>query len=326
MENVKKIVDASNVNDLYKFFVGNPFWEQGAFKLKTNYWQGKPSKWSMSFDGHCMKDIFKIQDPTFCTKFAQAISGDGQEAEKITTIHSSSLVSLMVFFGVSEKNPIRFRIGSEVKAFTRCEFEVKNEVDFNSGNYSNIDVALYGDASVLFMESKFSEYLSPSPYEVKSTKYYDVIYDRLKDDLKAAQVAKTSNKKGKPVLARTGKKSIYCEGLKQMVSHYLGVRTEIKKGRGDLEGKKVYLGEILFDFRKKVSSASKMLSSYQDAYTCLVEGLNRCAEEDCEGRLQILPMITYQDLLRMKENQTYLKKLAPLVTKYYRFDELWQGD
>lgn len=319
--NKVKIEDAATVNGLYKFFVGNPFWEEGVFKLKTNYWQGKPSKWSLSFDGHCMKDIFNIQDPSFCMKFAQAISGDGQEAEKITTIHSSSLVSLLVFFGVSEKNPIRLKLGSDVNTFKRCEFEVKNEVDIDKGNYSNIDVALYGDDVVLFLESKFSEYLSPSPYEVKPTDYYNIMYSRLEDDLKQAQVAIGLNKKGKQVLARTGKESIYCEGLKQMISHYLGVTTEIKRGREDLAGKKVYLGEVLFDFGEKVSSASKKLTSYRRAYDCLREGLQRCANEDCAGRLQVLPLITYQELLGMKENQTYLKKLPPLVSMYYRFNE-----
>ncbi len=42
----------------------------------------------------------------FCSKFVQAISGDGQEANKIMTLHSSSLASLLVFYSVSKNNPI----------------------------------------------------------------------------------------------------------------------------------------------------------------------------------------------------------------------------
>ena len=320
--NPERINTSAENKDLYKFFAGNPFWKEGEFKLKTNYWQGTPSSWSLSFDGHCMKDIFKIHDPIFCAKFVQAISGDGQEAEKITTLHSSSLASLMVFFGVSEKNPIHMKIGEGIKVFTRCEFEVKNEVAIGEGNFSNIDVALYGEDSVLFLESKFSEYLYPKPQEVKSTEYYNIIYDRLKDDLKKAHVAKIANKKGKQVLARTGKEAIYCEGLKQMISHYLGIVTEIKNGREDLAGKNVFLGEILFNFSDRVPDAVKKLESYQTAYGYLREGLQRCANEDCKGRLQILPIATYQEVLCMEENKQYLKNLPPRVSQYYRFNEL----
>ncbi len=320
--NASKVEKAAGIKDLYKFFNGNPFWESGDFKLKPNYWQGKKSEWSMSFDGYCLKDIFQIHDPSFCAKFLQAVSGDGQEGEKITTLHSSSLASLMFFFGVSEKSPLYFPVGGKVMKFTRSEFEVKNEVSPGTGNYSNIDVALYGKDYVLLLESKFSEYLYPNSEEIKEVDYYTTIYGRLESSLKVVQVGLTRNKKGKRVLAKTGKTSVYCEGLKQMVSHYLGVRTEIEQRKADYVGKKVYLGEILFDFGDKVPGASQKLQSYSRAYSSLREGLQACADEDCGGQLQIAPITTYQEVIGMKENMNYLERMPERIREYYWYNKL----
>ena len=52
----------------------------------------------------------------------------------------------------------------------------------------NVDVVLRGDECVLYLESKFSEYLGGGPVEVKKVDYYDVIYGRLTDTLKKAGV------------------------------------------------------------------------------------------------------------------------------------------
>ena len=312
-ETIKK---SASKNDLYKFFEGNSFWESANIELKPNYWNGKPSNWSLSFKGHCLKDIFDIKDPIFCTKFCQAISGDGHEGSRITTLHSSSLLSLLVFYSVSEKNPIYFRIEGKKIKFTKSEFEVKNEVNEGSNNYSNIDVVLSGEDSTLYLESKFSEYLNTGNKEVRKTDYYREIYSRLSNSLGNAQVELDMNKW--LLCKKKGEKALYCEGIKQMVSHYLGIDTEIKKGKRDeMKGKQVFLGEIIFDFSDKVKGSKEKQKSYEEAYKCLKEGLEICAAEDKNG-LKITDLMTYQELLKLDENKLFLNNLPERIRWYYQ--------
>jgi hypothetical protein len=309
-------------NELYKFFENNKFWESDRIKLKTNYWRGTPSNWSLSFDGHCLRDIFNINDPEFCSKFVQAINGDGQEADKITTLHSSSLASLLIFYSVSENHPIYFDINNGIVEFTKSEFEVKNEVSSGSNNYSNIDVVLYGKDHILYLESKFSEYLTPKSHEVKKVDYYDDIYRRLEEYLAEAQVCLKEDNDGKRKLCKSTRQPIYCEGLKQMISHYLGLKTEIMKGTLNDGNKKIVLGEILFDFGDLVPKCKDRLESYQNAYKQLKDGLQACADQDCPNQMMILNLMTYQSVLGMAENEKFLVNLPETIRMYYRFDGL----
>ena len=177
MNNSDRLDKSAKAESLYKFFKDNAFLTSGNVQLKSNYSRGKESPWSLAFAGHCVKDVFKIDDPMFCSKFVQAISGDGQEANKIMTLHSSSLASLLVFYSVSKDNPIYVMVDGKEEKFTESLFEVKNEVSDGSGNFSNVDVVLRGDNCILYLESKFSEYLGSGPVEVKMVDYYDTIYE-----------------------------------------------------------------------------------------------------------------------------------------------------
>ena len=321
MENNSDRLDRSAQKEsLYKFFKGNAFLTSGNVQLKSNYSRGKESPWSLAFAGHCVKDVFKIDDPMFCSKFVQAISGDGQEANKIMTLHSSSLASLLVFYSVSKDNPIYVMVDGKEEKFIESRFEVKNEVSPGSGNYSNIDVVLLGENCILYLESKFSEYLGSKPVEVKQVNYYDKIYERLSDTLKEAGVHLVQ-KESKRFLASVEKKSFYTEGLKQMISHYLGVTTELNKDKGRFDGKKVVLGEIIFNFGDKVPKASGKYQSYKDAYGILQKGLARCAEEDGMG-LIINNLTTYQCVLGSDANHTFLMNIPESIRQFYRFDEI----
>lgn len=103
--NSDRLDKSAKVASLYGFFQGNTFLTSGNVQLKPNYFKGKESPWSLAFAGHSVKDVFKIDDPVFCSKYVQAISGDGQEANKMMTLHSSSLASLLVFYSVSKTIP-----------------------------------------------------------------------------------------------------------------------------------------------------------------------------------------------------------------------------
>ena len=320
MENNSDRLDRSAQKEsLYKFFMGNAFLTSENVQLKSNYSRGKKSPWSLAFAGHCVKDVFKIDDPMFCSKFVQAISGDGQEANKIMTIHSSSLASLLVFYSVSKDNPIYVKVDGKEEKFTESLFEVKNEVSDGSGNFSNVDVVLRGDNCILYLESKFSEYLGSGPVEVKKVDYYDIIYARLSDTLKDAGVHLVT-KDGKRLLEREDKTAFYNEGLKQMISHYLGVTTEITTGRLVVSGKKIALGEVLFHFGDKFPKYAKKYESYKDAYTILRKGLEGCAKED-DTNLIINDLTTYQCILKSESNHIFLLNLPESIREFYRFNE-----
>ena len=320
MENNSDRLDRSaQKKSLYKFFKGNAFLTSGNVQLKSNYSRGKESPWSLAFAGHCVKDVFKIDDPMFCSKFVQAISGDGQEANKIMTLHSSSLASLLVFYSVSKDNPIYVMVDGKEEKFTESLFEVKNEVSDGSGNFSNVDVVLRGDNCILYLESKFSEYLGSGPVEVKKVDYYNTIYERLSDTLKDAGVH-LMTKDGKRFLEREDKAAFYNEGLKQMISHFLGVTTEITTGRLNASGKKIALGEVLFNFGDKVPICAKKYESYKKAYDILKKGLVGCAKED-DTNLIINDLTTYQCILGSESNHQFLRNLPESIREFYRFNE-----
>ena len=319
MNNSDRLDKSAKAESLYKFFKGNAFLTSGNVQLKSNYSRGKESPWSLAFAGHCVKDVFKIDDPMFCSKFVQAISGDGQEANKIMTLHSSSLASLLVFYSVSKDNPIYVMVDGKEEKFTESLFEVKNEVWEGSGNFSNVDVVLRGDNCILYLESKFSEYLGSGPVEVKMVDYYDTIYERLSDTLKDAGVH-LMTKDGKRFLEREDKAAFYNEGLKQMISHYLGVTTEITAGRLNASGKIIALGEVLFNFEDRVPICAKKYESYKTAYSFLKKGLEGCVKED-DTNLIINDLTTYQCILRSESNHQFLQNLPERIREFYRFNE-----
>lgn len=320
MNNRERLDKSAKSKSLYKFFQDNAFLTSGNVQLKSNYSKGKESPWSLAFAGHCIKDVFKIDDPTFCSKFVQAISGDGQEANKITTLHSSSLASLLVFYSVSKDNPIYVMVDGKEEKFTESFFEVKNEVSDGRGNFSNVDVVLRGDNCILYLESKFSEYLGSGPVEVKEVDYYNTIYERLSDTLKDAGVH-LMTKDGKRFLEREDKAAFYNEGLKQMISHYLGVTTEITTGRLNASGKKIALGEVLFNFEDRVPICAKKYESYKTAYSILKKGLEGCVKKD-DTNLIINDLTTYQCILGSESNYQFLQNLPESIRQFYRFDEI----
>lgn len=323
MSNAKRLEDSAKSESLYNFFVKNSFLLSESVHLKSNYSRGKQSPWSLAFADHCLKDVFGIENPVFCAKFAEAISGDGQEARKITTLHSSSLVSLLVFYSVSNENPIYMEIDGRIEKFTESHFEVKNKVDEGSNNYSNVDVVLYGDNCVLYLESKFSEYLKTGPVEVKETHYYKSIYDKLKDYLAKAGL-KLVSIDGKNLLDTIDGNPFYSEGIKQMISHFLGVTNEVKSGRLITVGKTVALGEILFDFADRVPNATNKKNSYNSAYMELRKGLKRCSEDDQTG-IVVNELATYQGVLENEKNKHFLKNLPKSIREFYRFNDLVKG-
>ncbi|MGN0212452.1 MAG: hypothetical protein ACI4AN_05850 [Muribaculaceae bacterium] len=203
---------------------------------------GNNSTWSKSFiseEGKELETLSKIFDLTVTTKmrelFKAATSGDGDERSKIVTLHSSSLLAFLCFFDVSN-HPITIY----ETQYNEVMFEVKNDViNASLGKPSNIDVLLMGEnrKKLLFLESKFTEYLSGgkvflSPERYK--KFYDLLSEKLKLPFKTSfdKVKHKPNKShSEPFeteeycLKTKERTSEYLGGIKQAFSHLLGIAT-----------------------------------------------------------------------------------------------------
>lgn len=262
----------------------------------------------VNYVGESIAKNFGINDEKskkrFLSKFAMACSGTGDELKKITTLHSSSLCSLLFFFNVNEENPLIIK-GLETYKFSQSFFEFKNKV---IGYPSNIDVVLLGtnnkgDNVILFLESKFSEYITgitkkDSDYEIGKSYFYknrtcysEPIYQRLIDE----KIIQRREKKNKSYLYSDSNK--YIEGVKQMISHYYGIRNFLNeeyyiKDNDNLEILKKYeakeflLGEILFDnFGDKFV---EKLESYEKDYSDLAKIINKQCEKEGIANFKVL--------------------------------------
>ena len=315
MNSIQQIQESLKKKPLYVFFNNEKFWESHNDVVLTptrvpRY--KKSSDWSLSFkDDQSLKSIFHIHNDNFETLFEKATHGRGQEKDKIMTIHSSSLMPLLFFHGVSKDNPFVVFLDGKKVELTRYVPEEQNEVEPGSKNYSNVDVALFNDKEkvVVLFESKFSEYLTPNSIEVSLTKYYKSIYEELENtfDSIGIEVAdkNTYNTKIQTVKGRTPR---YCEGPKQMISHFLGARTECSQ---KFVGYRVFLGELLFDFQNYVKGADEALKTYKNE---VYKPLSKALRELSQNTVEIMPLMTYQELLGWN-SKFYLEQD---IIDYYR--------
>lgn len=173
---------------------------------------------------------------TFRRAYNMAVAGDGNEESKIVTIHSSSLLALLCFFSVSPTHPLT--IGEDT--YTEVMFEVKNVViKAGLSNPSNVDVLLISKTAdgkarkLLFLESKFTEYISRSRVELAAK--YRPFYNTLKDSLPNLKFRiedyNVHHKDGRisTVFGLSSDEGQYLYGIKQVFSHLLGISTKPAK-------------------------------------------------------------------------------------------------
>jgi hypothetical protein len=266
---------------------------------------------SASFVSESLSNNFGIEKEKylFIEKFGMSCSGTGGELKKITTLHSSSLCALLFFFNV-DTMPLKIR-GLESCEFTQSFFEFKNKVIRYP---SNIDVVLLGKNKktnkkvILFLESKFSEYITginkkDTEYKIGKAYLKEGCFSKpIYDELNSRGCLQYNEKNG----SFTASKPKYIEGLKQIVSHYYGIRNFLisdyyEKDNRNLDAVKEYgaeefiLGEIVFDnFGKELADA---LKSYEEDYEQLAEIINNQCKKDKIGNLRVLPeSLKYSDL------------------------------
>lgn len=252
---------------------------------------------------------FSLRDgELFKSKFQQAVSGNGNEWMKITTLHSSSLLALLCFYSVSDENPLYVDGGRYTESF----FEVKTPVKGNS-SYSNMDVVLKGEKDgnkvLLFLESKFCEYLQSGKCDVIKNEVYCNTYTKLGFDLKGeVQLIKPLkfklNDETNTITISSSERYYYCKGVKQMLSHYIGISNFVRGENGKLQGKqfnledeKVLLGEIIYRLPEEVDTKGRF-EKYKNLYTQLADVINNSEEKPFKMNKDIL---TYQDIFGSKD-------------------------
>ena len=311
LKKIQKTIEEGS-QPLYELFNNNAVGKILAdVQLENGPWFDRISKKSLRIKfvdkGQDLACIFGLNPKVFADKYQQAISGDGHEARRIRTLHSSSLLCLLCFYGVSEERPLSLNLEGHQVTFTSSQFEVKNLVgtdETGKEHHSNMDVVLAGNDAqtgkkvILFLESKFSEYLSWGKYSGISNHVYKKTYAQLFNcgvlERMGLKYEGSQDKPGYSDLASVkGKTMHYAGGIKQMVSHFLGVKNAAAGKQ--YEAYDLYLGEILFKFPDTIEDALRKFNDYERLYMTLAEGLNYLSED----KFKILGQcLTYQDVFK----------------------------
>jgi len=302
-------------------------------KVENTIWRGHPSKNSFCFINpkvkykeredvvlNKLKEVFNIKSDSFKKKFKMAISGDGQEVKRISTLHSSSLAALLLLYSVAKDKILKCTLDGKDYTFNDCYFEVKTNV--KGSHFSNMDVVLIGknleDKDVIFfLESKFSEYFNTGMCNNISLDYKDK-YEKLGLSYNNEAIPGLRFEIGKGTdnndcMQIKSDTPHYCSGIKQMISHFIGVTNFATNGAKAMdstqeeqpfyhelanmqknEGTEIILGEVLFDFSDKISNGKTILNNYSTIYEALAKVLSAHT-----SKLYVLPKIlTYQELLK----------------------------
>jgi hypothetical protein len=237
-------------------------------------------------------------------------------------------LALLCFWNVSKDNPITINN----VAYTEVFIEVENMVfDHNS----SVDILLVSEkeSTWLYLESKFTEPLNPTNRLWLSYKYYD-IYKCIREDLKinvSNTQVRNHKEKGEIVMRKefeiTQNKKLYYGGIKQLISHLIGVL----KGASDKANveymefykkglpKYIILGTILYDFSKSDADEFKNLyddyvSFYEECFSSqngklIISKINNClggTSVFTKSSISVMPQVlTYQDVF-VKQNPNFL--------------------
>ena len=296
-----------------------------------------------------LSEIFDIENEAlFCDKYHMAVSGAGNEGTKILTLLSSSLCALLHFYNVTEKNPLILELttkNGKVKRtveFTQSVFEYKSPV---INKPSNMDVVLIGEDKkdnkkiVFFLESKFSEYYTgiTNSRDKISIEYLNNEYSKelYQESVLEQMGLKIADKTGKNFSLKNieKEKPFYIEGIKQMISHYTGIRNVLSGNRcsdwdtderqhivddalkGDaLKGDAVaILGEIIFD--ERIGKLKNCKEIYSSKYSALSKQMSNLIGEGVN--LEVLDTELGYSMFR-DYNETH-HKIEPNIRTFYGY-------
>ncbi|MBO4667812.1 MAG: hypothetical protein J5666_06805 [Bacilli bacterium] len=277
---------------------------------------------------------FKLSNGNlFKKKLEQSTSGDGKELEKINALHSSSLLALLFFYRID-----KLKIDDVI--YHESFFEVKNMVFENEKGWptdkpSNMDVVLLGEKEnsnepvILFLECKFSEYLTNSVEHGISGKYFKEgsLSKKLYDIVQSkgfGHYATVDN--GKSYCFYTDK--AYSHGTKQVISHLVGIKNFVEKRscyyqtyHKDDRAKvfayadepKIKFRELLFEF--KDCNKQSRFKDYRELSEKIADAFR---ESGLLNFVEYQNPLTYKELIEIENNK---EQVDTLVRKFYKFDE-----
>jgi len=271
--------------------------------LVPTLYKGQESKNSLSFKNKpALRKYFDKIEKEFEKEMCD---------RRITTIHSSALLAFLAFYKVSKNAPIKI-FGID---YTQRFFEVKN-VCIDPRHPSQVDVVLVSSdwKNVLYLESKFTEPLEEvsSKIEVRGAYRVDEYGSKIYGDCcffkdLGLQLEPSGNNFN--IVAREG---IYLDGIKQMISHYIGIR---KGSNGNNEkdfednignAKNIFLASIVYDFTDIDEKLNDRVCTYGKLYNSLAEKLNKIPNDKNVHVLENL--LTYQDVFSNENNKKLLSK------------------
>ena len=278
-----------------------------------------------------------------CSQYEAVTSGEGNEKEKIDSAFSSSLQSLLFFAKVPKQGvKIRFGNGDEC-LFHNVVFEYRNKV---IGYPSSVDVVLYNEKAICFVESKLLEVVRDSNKDGKSVVgvsyfreegvgYHETLGLEI-DDLKKLKIktpqenflaeVKGSGYKDQKIEPISNNRFVYSEGIKQILSHLIGIASFTKgesayqmfedplppEMRHSFE-KHYYLELIngLPDFDGDKEAAEK-LEDFQKHFKATKDIITK--KSGCP--VDSMDIMTYQTLFMFGDNK---KLVNEIVKGYYHF-------
>lgn len=282
----------------------------------------KKSEWSKSFKSQNGEDVFGTIQRIFGIResarglFETATGGNGNEKQKILTLHSSSLLAFLCFNDIAN-HPIKID-GTVNTVYNEVMFEVKNNVINNSPGKSNIDVLLMGDnrKKLLFLESKFTEYLSGGKVTLSPHRYeefYSILTEKNNFRFSAGYLPVNSqtdkSQKTQYSLYTDKEPSLFLEGIKQAFSHLLGIATGPAKKQ--TKGNEDYTSSLL-ENADEIKFASivfncdnKKFDDYNNLYKSVFENSDVIQETikevvpKRELKLSIIPqLLQYQEVFQ----------------------------
>lgn len=306
--------------------------KEGVSIINTPVSKDKKSTWSFQIKVQDEKEktiretLYKIFRPNITESewnelFTMAIGGDGNELRRITTLHSSSLLSLLIFCGISEKNSVTI-CGT---TYNKVYFEVKNNVFKNAERTdkpSNVDIMLVSEdrTKVMFLESKFTEYSHDGKVEISEK--YDKFYSELMECIPELNL-----KFGNGYLElKKGRNSQYLAGIKQMFSHLIGILTEPSEECHEeakefiRNANEIKLGSIVYNWDEGLYKKYSEFYNSVFRHSSLI--LKKCfnnSEINAEkiDIVSILPnLLSYQELL--KKNPDY--QISEPIKSFYALE------
>ena len=291
-----------------------------------------------------------------CKHYDSAVSGEGNEKDKIDTIYSSSLQSLLVFDSVSEENVIKIDFNGKDLEFNEVLFEYENPV---IGYPSSIDVVLLNrrDMRICFIESKLFEIIRDSSKEGKNvvgisyfrangTGYKNTLHLSIDNDLDRLAIEHPETYlevyKGLPKENGGGNKRInrcgnneyvYSDGIKQILSHLIGIcnfkdseQESAYKNTADplagCKGFRTYYLELYNALPELCESNSEFGKKIND-FKAHVEKVFEVLQEEDKNLDIAMKIWSYQELYKhnSKKSDDYCSKLSEKIIQFYKLNK-----